>query len=658
MTEPSGIDGDARMIGRQIAGRYRVLAKIGEGGMGAVYRAEQMSLKRTVALKLLKPDLVATPLLLRRFNAEAEAVAKLNHPNTVGIYDFGQDTDGTLFIAMEFVEGQSLRKVVGQQAPLPPQRALYITAQIAASLADAHSHGIVHRDLKPDNVMLQDRGKHTDIARVLDFGIAKLRDDSRATAMTQAGDVLGTPQYMSPEQIKGEAIDGRTDVYALAAILYELLTGRMVFDATTVLSMLSQHLMDQPTAPSARRPDLGLPAALDHLVLAGLAKEPAQRIANMELFGDMMMQVSASLSPHYAYAPSAQAVGSAQHPQVTPPASFAPAAAIPTGPTGPMAGHVPSVTVASSYAAGNAVAGAAAAAVAPPSPYAPGAHRAAYSPLAANVPGGAAVAPNVLASPRPAAAPTPGAMVNAPETSLISRRHTSSKTPLLLGIAAVVVVGGGVGTALYFNASKTSATTNPPIVGSNSKPDIPRGHDGPAGLPAPNEPPAPPGPSQPPPQAIDNWQVAIEAPKLNYSLSGTLFKNSDFKLLVPPGFEQDSPFPEAVPDGNGITYRWIGNDTAIIVISVIGNAKDFSDFDEIASKAGLQSVSKSRELIAGTNRPTGVYAVQADNDAVIVDGAYYFKEKGTLGVFVAYPKSQRGSAQSLRQEVLHQRISW
>ena len=184
MTEPSGLDDDARMIGRQIAGRYRVLAQIGEGGMGVVYRAEQISLKRTVALKLLKPDLLATPLLLRRFNAEAEAVAKLNHPNTVGIYDFGQDTDGTLFIAMEFVEGQSLRKIVGQQAPLPPQRALYINAQIAASLADAHSHGIVHRDLKPDNVMLQDRGKHTDLARVLYFGIAKLRDDSRATAMT------------------------------------------------------------------------------------------------------------------------------------------------------------------------------------------------------------------------------------------------------------------------------------------------------------------------------------------------------------------------------------------------------------------------------------------------------------------------------------------
>ncbi len=646
MTEPAGLEADARMIGRQIAGRYRVLAKIGEGGMGAVYRAEQISLKRTVALKLLKPDLVATSLLLRRFNAEAEAVAKLNHPNTVGIYDFGQDADGTLFIAMEFVEGQSLRKVVGQQAPLPPQRALYITAQIAASLADAHSLGIVHRDLKPDNVMLQDRGKHTDIARVLDFGIAKLRDDSRATAMTQAGDVLGTPQYMSPEQIKGEAIDGRTDVYALSAILYELLTGRMVFDATTVLSMLSMHLMDQPVAPSVRRPDLGLPPAIDQLVLAGLAKEPAQRIANMELFGDMMMQVSASLGPMYTNASAGNRVSGAQHPAPTSPVQVsAPAAA-----AGVMVSHVPNVTVASSYGPSNALAnpmvGAAVAAIATPSPYAPGAARAAYTPA----PMAQAPVSNVAVA---AARPAPNALLAAPETSLISRRHTSAKTPWLIGIVAVVVVGGGVGAALYLNSNK-SATKTSPIVG----PDPVREETTPPD--EPDEPPGPPtpDPSKHQPPTKDNWQVDIQPPDIDYSLPGQTFSNSDFKLIVPPGFEQDSPFPEAVPDGNGIIYRWIGDETAIIVISVTGNLKNFSDFDEIASKGAFRAVSKSQELIAGTIRPTGVYALQAASDAVVVDGAYYAKEKATLGVFVMYAKSQQARGRSLRQEVLNKRISW
>ncbi|MEP6862678.1 MAG: serine/threonine-protein kinase, partial [Deltaproteobacteria bacterium] len=205
------------MIGREIAGRFRILALLGEGGMGAVYRGEQMSLKRAVAVKLLRPELSANQMLLRRFSAEAAAVAKLDHPNTVKVYDFGQDTDGSLFIAMELIDGKPLRAVIGAAGPLPPARAFNIAIQVAASLVDAHASQIVHRDLKPDNVMLIDKGKQRDIVRVLDFGIAKLRDDSRATqqAMTQAGDMLGTPQYMAPEQIKGEAIDGRTDIYAL-----------------------------------------------------------------------------------------------------------------------------------------------------------------------------------------------------------------------------------------------------------------------------------------------------------------------------------------------------------------------------------------------------------------------------------------------------------
>jgi eukaryotic-like serine/threonine-protein kinase len=209
------------LIGREIAGRFRILAKLGEGGMGAVYRAEQISLKRAVAVKVLRPELSQNQMIVRRFSAEAEAVAKLDHPSTVKVYDFGQDTDGSLFIAMEYIEGGSLRDAMRAGA-LPGPRALAIALQVSASLADAHAQRIVHRDLKPDNVMLQDKGRQRDIVRVLDFGIAKLRDDSHATqqAMTQAGDMLGTPQYMAPEQIRGDvAIDGRTDVYALGCMI-------------------------------------------------------------------------------------------------------------------------------------------------------------------------------------------------------------------------------------------------------------------------------------------------------------------------------------------------------------------------------------------------------------------------------------------------------
>ncbi|MBK9034152.1 MAG: protein kinase [Myxococcales bacterium] len=293
---PPGPPGAGDLTGRDIAGRYRVLSKLGEGGMGAVYRGEQISLKRTVAIKVLRPELSANPGLVRRFNAEAELAAKLSHPNTVNIYDFGQDGTGALFIAMEYLEGRSLRQVVTTEGPLPPARALAIGRQIAASLSDAHGHGIVHRDLKPDNVMLTERGREHDVVRVLDFGIAKLRDDNRQTvnAMTQAGDLVGTPQYMAPEQIRGDEVDGRTDVYALGAMLYEMVTGRLPFEGPTVMAVLSKHLTETPPPPTARRPDLGLAPALDSLIMAALAKEPSQRPPSMDHYAEQM----AALAPH------------------------------------------------------------------------------------------------------------------------------------------------------------------------------------------------------------------------------------------------------------------------------------------------------------------------------------------------------------------------
>jgi serine/threonine-protein kinase len=278
------------MIGRTIAGRYRIVAKLGEGGMGAVYRGEQTSLKRAVAIKLLRPELSTNQMILRRFNAEAEAVAKLSHPNTVIVYDFGQDTDGSLFIAREYIEGKSLRSAIGREGPFSPARAIAIALQVAASLSDAHSHSIVHRDLKPDNVMLQERGRQKDIVRVLDFGIAKLRDDNRATqqAMTQAGDMLGTPQYMAPEQIRGEAIDGRTDIYALGCMIYEMVTARLPFEAPTIMAMLSKHLLEQVVPPTQRRPDLNLPKSIDQLVLGAMAKDPKDRPPTMDQFSEML----------------------------------------------------------------------------------------------------------------------------------------------------------------------------------------------------------------------------------------------------------------------------------------------------------------------------------------------------------------------------------
>ena len=197
-------------------------------------------------------------------------------------------------------------------------------------MTHAHMHGIVHRDLKPDNIMLTERGREHDIARVLDFGIAKLRDDTRQTqqAMTQAGDLIGTPQYMAPEQIRGDAVDGRTDVYALGAMLYELCTGRLPFEGATVMAILSKHLTQVPIVPSARRPDLALPPELDALVMSALAKAPADRPPTMERFGEMIAALAAQFAP---VIPSVQRAAPVSSPppqsvqRVPPPSSSPPA---------------------------------------------------------------------------------------------------------------------------------------------------------------------------------------------------------------------------------------------------------------------------------------------------------------------------------------------
>lgn len=296
--------------------------------MGAVFRAEQISLKRTVALKLLRPAMATSGQLIRRFNAEAQAVAQLSHPNTVGIFDFGEH-EGMLFIAMELIEGKSLRDVVHAEAPMPPARAAHIALQIAASLSDAHAHGIIHRDLKPDNVMLQTRGRERDVVRVLDFGIAKLRDEGRPNNMTAAGDILGTPQYIAPEQASGGQIDGRTDIYALGCLLYELLTARLPFEGNSVVELLSKHLTAPVEPPSQRRPDLHIPPALDALVVASMAKDPNQRPPTMDVFGEALAQIIPTLPPLPA-GPLGERTG--PHPIVTPGPSWTPPPVTPPPP--------------------------------------------------------------------------------------------------------------------------------------------------------------------------------------------------------------------------------------------------------------------------------------------------------------------------------------
>ncbi len=256
-----------------IDGRYKVLARLGSGGMADVYCAEDQQLGRKVALKLLHRRFAEDAEFVERFRREASSAASLQHPNVVGVYDRGQ-WDGTSYIAMEYLPGRSLKELIRREAPLDPVRAVDLTVQILKAARFAHRHGIVHRDLKPHNVMVDDE----DRVKVTDFGIAR----AGASDMTETGSIMGTAQYLSPEQAQGHAVDQSSDLYAVGVILFELLTGHVPFDADSAVSVALKHVSEPPPAPSVLDPSV--PPALEAVVLWALEKDPTQRPADADAF--------------------------------------------------------------------------------------------------------------------------------------------------------------------------------------------------------------------------------------------------------------------------------------------------------------------------------------------------------------------------------------
>jgi tetratricopeptide (TPR) repeat protein/tRNA A-37 threonylcarbamoyl transferase component Bud32 len=266
-----------RLLGRLVAGKFRVQQLLASGGMGRIYLAEQVNLGKAVALKVLRTNIAADADLARRFRREAKSASLLSHPNILQVLDFGDD-DGLLFIAMELLVGRDLFHVIAQDRPLPPRRIGHIGAQILAALEEAHANGVVHRDLKPENVVLLDARGEPDFVKVCDFGLAKLAADRGPSAITLSGAVCGTPEYMSPEQARGETIDGRSDLYAMACILYQMVTGEPPFRADSAMGVLTRQVQDRPEPPSRRMPD-GVTPALEQVILRGLEKSRTRRFA-------------------------------------------------------------------------------------------------------------------------------------------------------------------------------------------------------------------------------------------------------------------------------------------------------------------------------------------------------------------------------------------
>ena len=274
--------GDDPLIGRIVGGDYKIEKMVGEGAMGRVYQATQVTLKKQVALKILRSNLVSDATVVERFKREALAASRLNNPNCISIFGFGSEDDGELlWMAMEFIQGRDLGLIIAEDSPLQTQRVVHIISQVCDALDEAHEANIIHRDLKPANVVCYDHRRTKDFVKVLDFGIAKITDPGDDyQPLTRDGIVCGTPAYMSPEQVQGFELDNRSDLFSLGIILYQTLTGQLPFFAESAVEVATKIVIEEPVPPSQVRSDWSYPAELEAVVLKLLSKKKELRYDN------------------------------------------------------------------------------------------------------------------------------------------------------------------------------------------------------------------------------------------------------------------------------------------------------------------------------------------------------------------------------------------
>jgi serine/threonine protein kinase len=315
------------LVGKSLGDRYRLLGLLGSGGMGDVYLAEHILLGKRMAVKILKDDYSRNEELVKRFQQEAIAASRIGQENIVSVTDFGRTAEGALYFVMEALEGTNLKSLLTREGQIPLYRAIPILIQVSRALAAAHAQGIIHRDLKAENVMIVPRDEGGELVKVLDFGISKvsaLEQAGDGKRLTRNGAVMGTPDYMAPEQALGDGVDQRADIYSIGVLTYEMVTGTVPFQSSSVMEVLVMHMRDRPDAPSKRRPDLGFPPELDAFVLKALEKEPDKRQQSMNEVKEELKRVAriapgASLSPE----PTSGSRRVTPYPAVTPEA-FAP----------------------------------------------------------------------------------------------------------------------------------------------------------------------------------------------------------------------------------------------------------------------------------------------------------------------------------------------
>lgn len=284
-------DRNAPLVGETLGGRYRIEAHLGEGAMGAVYLAEHVRIGRQDAIKILNPDLADDEDAWARFTREARNASHINHPNVCTVYDFGETSEGLPYIAMEYVDGETLTKMMEREGPLPARRVLELAEQILDALNAAHSRGIVHRDLKPENIMLVRAEHGSGNVKVVDFGIAKaMQDDDGRQDITREGFAVGTPRYVAPEQVSGKEIDRRSDLYSLGIVLYEMLSGRLPFTGASWREVMTKRLSEDPVPLRESAPDRHLGEELERVIGRALSRDPEDRFDDAEAFRRALRQ--------------------------------------------------------------------------------------------------------------------------------------------------------------------------------------------------------------------------------------------------------------------------------------------------------------------------------------------------------------------------------
>lgn len=275
------------LIGTVLAGNYEILEVLGQGGMGVVYRGKHSLMERIVAIKMLLSQLISDTNSVKRFQQESKAAARLKHPHIIDVYDFGISPAGQPYIVMEFLEGTPLSDLIKKEGQIGVERSIKLISQACDALDHAHKQGVVHRDLKPSNIVLTQYDEEKDYVKVVDFGVAKLIEvgnNNEGQRLTQAGEVCGSPVYMSPEQCMGQDLDARSDIYSMGIVLYETLTGKLPILGKTMVDTMSKHISEPPVPFNEARPDLYIPERLEWVVMKAMAKDPAQRHQTMEEF--------------------------------------------------------------------------------------------------------------------------------------------------------------------------------------------------------------------------------------------------------------------------------------------------------------------------------------------------------------------------------------